>query len=1188
MYLKSIEVNGFKSFANKLIFQFEHGFTGIVGPNGSGKSNVADAVRWVLGEQSAKQLRGSKMEDVIFSGTENRKPLGFAYVALTMDNSDHTLPVEYDEVIVARRVYRSGESEYLLNGSPCRLKDIQSMFFDTGVGKEGYSIIGQGQIDKILSGKAEERRELFDEAAGIVKYKKNKAATEKSLEQERENLSRVNDILGELTKQVGPLKSQSEVAKQYLQYKEELKKLDVNVFLLESDKLQQQMEEADKNQKIVVQDIDETNATLSKTKQEYEVLEQKKVQYQAGIEAKRNTISELKIEVQKSQGEINVYNEQINTAKTNDAHITKRLTQIEESLIDKGKEKEKLYEKKSQLDEQMDAIDEKQSEAEQGLADTANAIKELNDRIAKYKSDIVEFVSETAELKSKVGRYDAMLENVHLRKTELNQRYLKYRSEQQQQEILKSESETSIEQNQQSVQQLLKTMEENDSKIEELKTKHNSNKEQIAKGQQDYHRNRSKLETLRNMAERYDGYGSSIKRVMEEKRKNANIHGVVADIITVRKDYEVAVETALGGSIQNIVTQDDKTAKDMIAILKRERAGRATFLPLTSISKRGSFHKPEALAEKGVIGLANTLVEVEEQYQTLMEHLLGRILVVDTIDNAILIARKYQQSIRIVTCEGESINPGGAMSGGAFRNSSNLLGRKREVEELEQIIRDGQAALEQTQKDDILIAESLAQHKQLADQYISKLQEYKLKDNTYQLNLKQASVRMDELKRSLEAVSKENKELDEQVKSINDSKDKLYLGNIEHEEAKTAREEAITQLEAEITKLEEKERQQQQQVNEFLLKFQSVEQESSFIMTSLKRIKGEEAVLNEEKEELIQKTGFAFDEIEAITHKIAECNQVIDACQNKIQNSEQELGLLEEQQREINATHKEFFQKHQDLTTRSADLDKEKYRLETQIEKMNEQIRSLNEYMWAEYELTYYNALELKNEELNNLTELKKETASLKRRIKDLGDVNVNSIEEYKEVSQRYEFLQGQHDDIVTAEQNLLSIIDELDVAMRNQFNEKFAEIQQMFAIVFQEMFGGGKASLILEEGDVLTAGIQINGQPPGKKLQNMMQLSGGEKALTAIALLFAIQSLKPSPFCLLDEIEAALDDSNVDRFANYIHKLTEHTQFIVITHRRGTMTAADVLYGITMQEKGVSTLVSVNLIEDQLGEENN
>lgn len=1187
MYLKSIEINGFKSFANRMVFEFEHGFTGIVGPNGSGKSNVADAVRWVLGEQSAKQLRGTRMEDVIFAGTQNRKPLGFAYVALTMDNSDHSLPVEYDEVIVARRVYRSGESEYLLNGSTCRLKDIQSMFMDTGVGKEGYSIIGQGQIDKILSGKPEERRELFDEAAGIVKYKKNKAAAEKSLESERDNLTRVNDIISELERQVGPLKKQSEVARQYLQYREELKTLDVNTFLLESDDLGKQLEEIEEKAGIVNGDMEDTRLRLETTKREFDVLEKKKEEASAVIEGKRAELSELKLQVQKAQGEINVFNEQINTAKMNDTHITNRLTQIEEALLDKDKEKDKLYEQKNVFDEKLDEIDSRQTQAEEELDKTKETISSLNERVESYKSDIVAFVNESAELKGKVARYDAMLENVGLRKAELNQRLLTYRSEQQAQEKVIADCEKNRREFRQQVDELLKDMEKNEQILKELSDKQNLNRSKLSQAEQEFHRSRSQLETLKNMAERYDGYGNSIKRVMEERKHNPGIHGVVADIITVKKAYETAVETALGGSIQNIVTEDEQTAKKLIAILKKERAGRATFLPLSSISKRGSFQRPEALKETGAIGLANSLVKVDKQYEELMEHLLGRILVVDTIDHAIAIARKYNQSLRIVTVEGESINPGGAMSGGAYKNSSNLLGRRREMEELQIRIEACKERLESARKKEIEISNARKEHKDMVEQYTSALQDFKLKENTLKVNEEQARSRIDDLKKSIDHVEAESKELTTQVATITESKEKLYAGNVAQEQAMNAREEAIKQLEEEIAKLLKQEQEQQERVNELLMEFQSVEQESSFLMSNLKRIKEEEKVLNLEKEELIEKTGFAFEEIEAITRKIAECNQRIESANLSQQSLEEELDKLVLELNTVTASHKDFFAKHQELTTRQAELDKEGYRLETRKEKVKEQQESLNNYMWAEYELDYYNAMKLRDEALKDLTELKKQSASMKRSIKALGDVNVNSIEEYKEVSERYEFLSKQREDIVSSEQNLLGILEELDAKMREQFSEKFAEIQSMFAVVFKEMFGGGNASLILnEEEDILTAGIQINAQPPGKKLQNMMQLSGGEKALTAIALLFAIQNLKPSPFCLLDEIEAALDDSNVDRFARYIHKLTAHTQFIVITHRRGTMTAADVLYGITMQEKGVSTLVSVNLIEEQLEKE--
>ena len=1187
MYLKSIEINGFKSFANRMVFEFEHGFTGIVGPNGSGKSNVADAVRWVLGEQCAKQLRGTKMEDVIFAGTENRKPLGFAYVALTMDNSDHSLPVEYDEVIVARRVYRSGESEYLMNGSTCRLKDVQNLFMDTGVGKEGYSIIGQGQIDKILSGKPEERRELFDEAAGIVKYKKNKAAAEKSLEHERDNLTRVNDIISELERQVGPLKEQSEVARQFLKYKEDLKTLDVNTFLLESDEIKTSQEEIAKKTEIIAGDLEETKEKLTETKQEYEALEQQKEQASLVTEQKRTQIAELKLTIQKAEGEINVFREQINTAKMNDSHITGRLTQIEESLLAKSQEKEELYEKKSVFDEQLDEISDRETEAEEALDKTKQTITSLQERIDTYKSDIVAFVSESAELKGKVARYDAMLENVTLRKAELNQRKLTYTSNVQAQQQILSECEEKRKELTQELDTLLADTDKNEELLKSLSEKLNLNRSKISNAEQEFHRSRSQLETLKNMAERYDGYGSSIKRVMEEKKKTPGIYGVVADIITVQKNYETAVETALGGSIQNIATDNEQTAKQMIAILKKERAGRATFLPLSSISPRGGFHEPNALKEQGVIGLAHTLVQVDDKYKKLMEHLLGRILVVDHIDHAIAIARKYRQSLRIVTVDGESINPGGAMSGGAYRNSSNLLGRKREMEELSKRMEDSKLVLEEAKKKETQIQLARQEHKQLAEQYADRLQAIKLSENTIKLSEQQAEERLTDLKKSEEHVDSEFKELEQQIQTITKSKEELYAGNVAQEEAMNDREKSIKDLEEQITKLTEQETKEQEALNATQMEITTVEQQSSFIMTNLKRIREEERVLALEKEELIEKTGVAYEEMERITSSIASYNQKIASSKEQQEVYEKELAAMKEEMERVSASHKTFFAKHEELTARLSELDKESFRLETQKEKRSEQLRDLNDYMWTEYELDYYNAQALRDETLTDLADLKKQSSLLKRKIKELGDVNVNSIEEYKEVSERYEFLSGQKEDIVTSEQNLLGILEELDSKMREQFSEKFAEIQDMFAVVFKEMFGGGKASLLLnEEEDILPAGIQINAQPPGKKLQNMMQLSGGEKALTAIALLFAIQNLKPSPFCLLDEIEAALDDSNVDRFAGYIHKLTAHTQFIVITHRRGTMTAADVLYGITMQEKGVSTLVSVNLIEEQLEKE--
>ena len=667
MYLKSIEVNGFKSFANKIIFKFNHGITCIVGPNGSGKSNVGDAVRWVLGEQSAKSLRGSKMEDVIFSGTELRKPQGSAYVAITLDNSDHSLPVDYNEVTVARRVYRSGESEYLINGTVSRLKDVHSLFFDTGIGKEGYSIIGQGQIEKILNGRPEERRELFDEAAGIVKFKKNKLAAEKSLETERDNLNRVNDILYELEKQVGPLKAQSEKARKYLAYKEELKKFDINAYLIEEKEIKEGIEKQTADLNIINDDLAEKNQAYDSTKEEYEKIEQTIEELNELIESVKNDIHEKEMENQKLTGDIGILDQQIINYRMNDENINDQIKRLEKQIEDSKAAILSYIDQKNGLLEKKNASDNDLSEAKKKSAGISADIEKMEQEIEDCKSDIIEYISESGSVKAKVGRYDAMLENINFRKTKLNQRFLQFKSDEahdrQEYNKLNSDLETleaQIEEKVSRLNEVEKQLADNQERNKENRLLiHNTNERLSA--------TKSKREALRNITERYDGYGNSIKKVMEQKTNNPGILGVVADLISVNRDYEIAVETALGGSIQNIVTEDDTTAKKMIAYLKNNRLGRATFLPLNNISDRGSV-RSEVLSERGVIGVASELVAVDKKYEPLAKNLLGRIIVADNIDNALAVARKYNHTLRIVTLEGELLNPGGSLTGGAYRN----------------------------------------------------------------------------------------------------------------------------------------------------------------------------------------------------------------------------------------------------------------------------------------------------------------------------------------------------------------------------------------------------------------------------------------------------------------------------------------------------------------------------------------
>ena len=1184
MYLKSIEVQGFKSFANKILFEFHNGITGIVGPNGSGKSNVADAVRWVLGEQSAKQLRGASMQDVIFAGTENRKPLSYAYVAITMDNSDHQLAVDYEEVTVARRVYRSGESEYLINGSPCRLKDVTELFYDTGIGKEGYSIIGQGQIERILSGKPEERRELFDEAAGIVKYKKRKATAQKKLENERENLVRVNDILSELERQVGPLERQAEMARIYLKKKEELKTYDVNMFLMEVERIAGQLGEVGEKYQIADAQLKEANQTYENIKVEYEKLEGDIGAMDEEINSLRDRLNNTTVLKGKLEGQVNVLKEQIHTAELTEEHLAERLASIDREKQERLESKQTYENQRSEEEERLREIRERREQAQETLTQVQEEIRRCTENIEKGKSEIIELLNNKASVKARQQRYDTMAEQINIRKAHLTKRLLDRKTEEADLEAELSNCQKELDEVNETITALRQIALEYDEKAREWKRKSQETSQNLEQDLTRYHKEQSRLESLKNIAERYDGYGNSIRKVMEQKATNKGLLGVVSDLIQVEKKYEIAIETALGGSIQNIVTEDEETAKRMIAYLKQNRYGRATFLPLTSVDGRGGFKTMDALKEKGVIGLANTLVKTDAKYEGVTAYLLGRVIVAETIDDAIALARKYHYSLRIVTLEGESLSPGGSLSGGAFRNSSNLLARKREIEELEQSV----AALEQkireekSRLEDVKTAQALLEED--AETNKAKLQEQYILQNTAKIKVERAKEQCGESESVFAGLKAENSELEKQLQEILENKQQILEEIEQAKQRETEIEQENETLSASLEKNTSIEEQAKQTVSQIQMEEAQIVQRVEFVQTNLKRLEGEIARFEDDRTSLMEEAKEARADAEKKKQDIEEIQKTIFASDDSHGDLEQELKEKQETREEMSQRYKGFFQKREDVSKQISDLDKEVFRLNSQKEKLEEAREYQNNYMWEEYELTLHAAMELRDEQYQDLAGLKKLIAGIKDDIRKLGDVNVNAIEDYKEISERYEFLKTQHDDLIEAEKTLMGIIEDLDTGMRKQFMEKFAEIQKEFDQVFKELFGGGKGSLELVEGeDILECGIRIIAQPPGKKLQNMMQMSGGEKSLTAIALLFAIQNLKPSPFCLLDEIEAALDDSNVNRFAKYLHKLTKNTQFIVITHRRGTMAAADRLYGITMQEKGISTLVSVNLIEEDL-----
>ena len=1184
MYLKNIEVQGFKSFAQKINFEFHNGITGIVGPNGSGKSNVGDAVRWVLGEQSAKQLRGGNMQDVIFSGTETRKPLSFASVAITLDNSDHKLPVDFQEVTVIRRLYRSGESEYLINGSSCRLKDIHEMFYDTGIGKEGYSIIGQGQIDKILSGKPEERRELFDEAAGIVKFKRRKNTTIKKLEEEQQNLVRVTDILSELTRQLAPLEKQAETAKIYLGKRETLKELDVNLFLAENEHTESLLKALEEKTKTAEHQLRETNGAYEKTKEEYDRLEKELEELEEKMESLREETQGKALQKQQLEGQINVLKEQLSAGEQNREHYESRLLSIAEELSKKEKAKKEQQEEGELLKEKTSEMKKQMKKKEEALSHIQENIQECSAAVEEGKNEIIEILNTRATTKGKAQRFDTMMEQIGIRKAELSQKILKLKSEEEEQSGAMKKASAKYE----AITALIEEMNEECRRLEEevfaIQEQLKNQNGQMEAGQAAYHREASRLDSLKNMAERYDGYGNSIRRVMEQKERVSGIEGVVADLIQVNKDYEIAIETALGGSIQNIVTDNEQTAKQMIEFLKKNRFGRATFLPLSSVNARGEFSQKEALKEDGVIGLASELVNTAPRYQGVIRYLLGRVLVVDHIDHAIAIGRKYRHTLRMVTIEGESLSPGGSMTGGAFRNNSNLLGRKREIEELEKKVLSLKTKMEEMQRS---IDENRSRRNVIRDtiaDFKEKLRLQYVEQNTAKMSMNQLEEKNEQIQRGYLQVQRDQMDMQRQVREVQEDHSRIKKELEESQKDEKELETFIETKQQELDNWKNEESEALKELENIRLEVSSMGQKTQFTMENLSRLSSEIASFTEERGKIQENLELGKEEMEKKRQDIIRLKNTIAHFEEEEKVSKENLQALTEEKEERNKSHKAFFEKRDALSGQMSLLDKECFRLKSQAEKIEENREAQISYMWEEYEITPNNALQYRKEELTDRQEMQKEIGKIKEEIRRLGTVNVNAIEDYKELLERHTFLSDQYEDLRQAEKTLEQIIEELDEGMRRQFSEKFREIQREFDKAFKELFGGGKGTLELsEDEDILEAGIRIISQPPGKKLQNMMQLSGGEKALTAIALLFAIQNLKPSPFCLLDEIEAALDDSNVGRFAGYLQKLTKNTQFIIITHRRGTMNAADRLYGITMQEKGVSTLVSVDLVENQL-----
>ena len=1182
MYLKSIEIQGFKSFANKIKFEFHNGITGIVGPNGSGKSNVADAVRWVLGEQRVKQLRGSSMQDVIFAGTQTRRPLGFAYVAITLDNEDGGLPIDYREVTVARRIYRSGESEYLLNGTVCRLRDVNELFYDTGIGKEGYSIIGQGQIDRILSDKPQDRRALFDEAAGIVKYKHRKEQTLKRLESERDNLLRITDILGELEKQIPSLEKQQEKAKIYLRHRDSLKRLDINAFLIENEKNTRQLEELASLEQTAQKDLQDARNNSEKLRARIEELQGKRQALEESIESLRSRITDASIVRGRIEGDIKVLEEQIRASEQRLKRMSGQEQVLQDDIGEHVSQEEALAEEIRSFSEESEKIGRDYEKAREALAVSSGDVQSLRDELEEKRAGIMDEMESRATVRSRIASLQTLRTQESARLDEVREE-LSFVSDEQTQA---DDSIADLKQEFREIGTRIRALQESQKQIEAQIAQHKSSLGDadagLRRAQLSYHQEKSRCEALINLAERYEGYGGSVRRVMQEKAREPGIVGSVADLLSTEKKYETAIEVALGGSIQNIVTRDEKTARNLIEILKREKAGRATFLPLSGIRGAKTLEGNRVLQEAGVIGTADTLVKAAQGCEDVARSLLGRTVIVDSFEHASAASRGAGRGIRMVTLEGELFAPGGAISGGTYKNASNLLGRRREIEELTASterfrleVERQEKAIEDTKESRNVLRRKLDENKRM-------LQEEFIGQNTLRVRIQQEEEKLRQTKGSADSLRQEMRALQERIDRAARELESAETELRESEEAeqRLTEESAVLQQQLEL-RLADEER-DAQGMSEKELSRSRIEQELQFRQQNAERIGRELENLRaqlKQVQEAAEADRTAIEEktarITELTREAAESEDVRTTDEESLQELKQENDTLREKQEEAS-------EERESSVEVIAGLDRECIRLAARRERIEEAVEQKAAYMWEEYEVTPADVLTMRDPELTDLPSMKKEITQLRTQIRALGSVNVSAIEEYKELMERYTFLKGQHDDLTEAAGSLEKIVDELDEAMRRQFREQFADIQRAFDRVFKELFGGGGGKLeLIEDVDILEAGVRVIAQPPGKKLQNMMQLSGGEKALTAIALLFAIQSLKPSPFCLLDEIEAALDESNVGRFAQYLHNLTKSTQFIVITHRRGTMEQADRLYGITMQEKGVSAMVSVDLIDD-------
>ena len=1180
MYLKRLELQGFKSFADKTVLEFMPGITSVIGPNGSGKSNISDSIRWVLGEQSMKSLRGAKSLDIIFSGTQNRKSLGFAEASLVFDNQDGALPIEYTEVTVTRKIYRSGETGYFINKVPCRLKDVLELFMDTGIGKDGYSIIGQGKIDEILSNKSEDRRHIFEEAAGIVKYRTRKQESEKKLERTKLNLLRINDILSEIETNLEPLKIQSEKAKKYLNLKEKLKNIEIGLFIYNIEKYKKNLEEIVKDEEIYTNQCNEEEGRLERIKQLKEELKTQIDEITTKIEEMSNIGFESQKEIEMLNSDINVANTRIANNKENSKRFSKEIEELKEKIKGLEEEIKQKQEKKANLKQNREKFAKELEEKEEELAKITEKLSSKEIEIEGYKQKVEQNTDKKYELQSENNTQDINFENYEKRQRQIKNEISNNISELDSTRLEKEDISKDFYDIESKRNQIVKTLDKINEQREEANIKIKKYDDDINRLLNESRIKESRLKFLIETEKEKEGYIKSVKSLLKDcdniKELGKGMNGVLANVIEVPEEYQTAIEMCLGASLQNIVTETEDDAKRLVEHLRKNNLGRASFLPITSVKGR----KIDKIKgnEDGVIGIASDLIKFNKKYEQIILNLLGRTVIVDNMETAIKVAKKNGYSFRIITLEGDVINASGSITGGSVaKKTVNILGRGREIEKLEKNLKNLKTKIEKLQKekeeyetsieDTLLEATSLEKELQEIDiTYATQKQKVIAIDN----NISRIENRINKLKdeqNNLEEQKKETQENKEKIsKEISDIvKETQELTKIiqEYAELNKDNQKYIDDLNFDITNLKIS-------VSSFDESETSIEEMQERINIDIDN--ANKSIKNKEEQiEKINSDNFNLEKsIEDTKEKIELINEEVKNSGSKIEELKQtridKNEKLKKQEEEITSKFKTI----EDLKAQIVKIDVKKTKLE-------EDISNIVNKMWEEYELTPNNVKDYKKPENVSLTQ--KKVNNLRSDIRELGSVNVDSIEEYKTLKERYDFMCEQRVDLENTMNKLRKIISDMTTTMKEQFKKQFEMINKNFSEVFKELFGGGNASLRLEdEENILECGIEITVQPPGKKLQNMMLLSGGEKAFTAIALLFAILKINPAPFCVLDEIEAALDDVNVYRFAEYLKKFSKQTQFLVITHRKGTMEAADTVYGVTMEENGISKLLSMKL----------